>query len=723
MTEELLKQAGELDLDSQILIASKFLGYRELPPTIEKFVTDPYYLGKCCTTLYPFWKKKLMEIFPTCIHNRYPLVIFTGGIGCGKSTISTLMAMYLLCRLFHLKDPHATLGIMKAKGLMLSFFTESIDLGKKNFLKAIETYRLESPYFQLMEEEGKFDIIEMVADGVRSNSQIGADVIFYNLSELNLVSRDVAQEKLLQAINRFDSRFGRVSDYFGQIILDSSSKDEDSVVDTFINNKHFKDVYVVFCNQWIVKEHLNEFFRKGSFQVYKGDSVHAPFIIRDKNQLLPEMDKERVLDVPEELREYFEFSVVQALRDRAGVSTANFGRFFTDVPRLLKCFDIPNYIGLDVVKFDFFDKTDKLIDKLQKALDKIPKGASLYIRYDLGTVKDYTGIAIAYHDGWEQYDKSTKSSRQPIVVIPLACGISRYDGQETSIVHLYNFILDLHKKWHIGGVTLDQFGSNQLIQDLKREKIIAERLSVDKDDQAYIRLKTLVSGGLVHMNNNELLKKELIELNYTKQKVDHPSKGCFIGSTLVLCKNKITHLVIDKTLESLVKEYNDYEISSYSISSDSFEWVNIKNAVLTKYVKELVKLEFENETECYCTKDHLILTDEGYVEAEHLEKPNVVFMKLINKSIVIMDKEVPVYDIEVDSDNRNFCLTNGVVAHNSKDIADAVAGVVLNLCNNTGADGVISSRDRVQGYSDFIKSKLEEDNNPIQTMLDNIYKR
>ena len=36
--------------------------------------------------------------------------------------------------------------------------------------------------------------------------------------------------------------------------------------------------------------------------------------------------------------------------------------------------------------------------------------------------------------------------------------------------------------------------------------------------------------------------------------------------------------------------------------------------------------------------------------------------------------KVPVYDITV-PETENFCLANGVVVHNSKDVSDAVAGV------------------------------------------------
>lgn len=38
----------------------------------------------------------------------------------------------------------------------------------------------------------------------------------------------------------------------------------------------------------------------------------------------------------------------------------------------------------------------------------------------------------------------------------------------------------------------------------------------------------------------------------------------------------------------------------------------------------------------------------------------------------------PVYDLTVDG-TENFCLANGAVAHNSKDLADSLAGCYQNL--------------------------------------------
>ena len=53
-------------------------------------------------------------------------------------------------------------------------------------------------------------------------------------------------------------------------------------------------------------------------------------------------------------------------------------------------------------------------------------------------------------------------------------------------------------------------------------------------------------------------------------------------------------------------------------------------------------------------------------------------MKIKSVKMKKYNNPVFVYDISVDR-TKNFCLGNGCVVHNSKDVADAVAGCVYKL--------------------------------------------
>lgn len=53
-------------------------------------------------------------------------------------------------------------------------------------------------------------------------------------------------------------------------------------------------------------------------------------------------------------------------------------------------------------------------------------------------------------------------------------------------------------------------------------------------------------------------------------------------------------------------------------------------------------------------------------------------MKVTSVTVVKLEVAVPVYDLGAHP-YENFCLANGAVVHNSKDLSDSFAGVVYGL--------------------------------------------
>ena len=53
-------------------------------------------------------------------------------------------------------------------------------------------------------------------------------------------------------------------------------------------------------------------------------------------------------------------------------------------------------------------------------------------------------------------------------------------------------------------------------------------------------------------------------------------------------------------------------------------------------------------------------------------------MKVKRVTRITLETPAPVYDITV-PETENFCLGNGAVVHNSKDLADAACGVYMNM--------------------------------------------
>ena len=101
---QILKEYGE-EGTSKTYDELLYSDFEEIPVDIHTFLHDRRYLGNALYdadgrfTVYPYWEKKIEEIFPTNIDTAYNTLILTGSIGIGKSTIAVICLLYLLYRL------------------------------------------------------------------------------------------------------------------------------------------------------------------------------------------------------------------------------------------------------------------------------------------------------------------------------------------------------------------------------------------------------------------------------------------------------------------------------------------------------------------------------------------------------------------------------------------------------------------------------------------------
>ena len=454
-------------------VTAKLLGYKRMPADIRTFVTDPYYLGLKIGVkggLFTRWMEILEDVFPTPIHTRYPYLVFSGAIGIGKSFVSLIIAKYMLHRLDCLDDMYASLGIAKNKEVYFDFVHTNTTNAYNTFLYPMRPENQTSPYFNNLYSNHP---IKWIIDGEQSNNTIGKDVIFYCFSEANFAkNKEKMRLKINDGFTRLKSRFASVLPYWGIIIIDTSARDDSSLADDFIQNNYLgSQVKVVRDSQWEFKKCIpGQYFNHGSFWVYAGDAVNAPFIITDRDkQITDRMDPDRIIEVPNEVKSDFQTDIIKALQDLAGISTRSTNKYLEDPTNFMKCIKFPA-LNKDVIQVEFNDIGDKILNHLQDAIFRIPRDRTIFIHLDLGITSDYTGMAVGYFDRWVEYDG--KEVKQPVFTIPVAVAISRYKGQQTSILHIYNFIMDLRKMgYQIGYVTFDTYQSRQLEQDLERENI------------------------------------------------------------------------------------------------------------------------------------------------------------------------------------------------------------------------------------------------------------
>lgn len=90
-------------------------------------------------------------------------------------------------------------------------------------------------------------------------------------------------------------------------------------------------------------------------------------------------------------------------------------------------------------------------------------------------------------------------------------------------------------------------------------------------------------------------------------------------------------------------------------------------------------------------------------------------MKLTSPpTIISLSDAIPVYDLEVDSPNHNFCLSNGVVVHNSKDTADAVFGALYSCYKDQEEAFSQVEQKLLEDYANILKAAAKRNRERMQ---------
>ncbi|MCI0527178.1 MAG: Hint domain-containing protein, partial [Nitrospira sp.] len=237
-------------------------------------------------------------------------------------------------------------------------------------------------------------------------------------------------------------------------------------------------------------------------------------------------------------------------------------------------------------------------------------------------------------------------------------------------------------------------------------KLESDTLSMDKTDKPYKMLRDLLGANAVNYYRYPIFEEEVLALEHDptskagKGSVDHPKGGCFVGSTRIP--------LLDGTIPT-IEELDGKEVWVYSTDDEGKVVPGLARGRRTKWTPSLVDVILDSGAVVRCTPDHLFrLRDGSYKTAASLV-PAVDRLMPINRTwstdggyvtdlrgqqsgdgdkhkvrmVVPVDLEipVPVYDLEVDKWS-NFALSVGVFVHNSKDVADAVAGACYGVATS-----------------------------------------
>jgi len=536
LTEELSnisiqKQYNTLTEREKKLVFLSTHGYYRMPPTIETLYSDDYYLGGTDfydggNAIYQFWKEELPKIFPSELTTAYPMLILSGAIGIGKSTISRLCMANCYARMLCMKNPSKTLKLIpKPFSFVVTHRDEEV--GYAEFIKWFREEALEKvPFFKNVRPNFKLQYITSGPLGGKIG--LGSDVLIYILSELNFYPNPQRAQSILEAAyGRMTSRFNmQTMQMVGNLIVDSSAKGDNAATEWFLDNSPREYTYYCHPAHYEVKPQDYRDSNGVTFPVYVGDGKYPNQILGEDYKLAEDQDPERVIHVPIQLKVEAKQNLEKMLQDKCGISTSSSDLFFNgSVDKFANCMDRPNLVP-EIIKVDFYDMSDRLIDILRPAVNMIPRGTTIWLGLDLARVDDFASISATQFSHW----KFIGSAKFPVIKSYFTVAISRKDGQETSLRHIFDFIMALKADGYNVIVSADQAYSAEILQDCERENIETRKISTDNVPcQPALYLKNLILQGLISVPRNRRLLREAYDLRYVPMKkgykIDHPSKA------------------------------------------------------------------------------------------------------------------------------------------------------------------------------------------------------
>lgn len=540
--------------------------YDEVPVDITTFIHDKRYLGNGLTdpsngrfTLFPYWEEKLKEIFPTNVETRYNTVIFTGGIGLGKSTIAVICLLYMLYRLLCMKDPYAYYGMQPIDKITISLMNITIENAKGVAMDKMNGLIMSSEWFMahgymsgtenlLYHPEKHIEVIT-----ASSNNQVIGRCIYANFTdEVNFgLTNDVEklkkkQKQLISQIDaRMASRFQREKPGYTYLptlnIIASSKNSEQSFLEDYIETKRKNNsqTTLIVCEpQWVVDS------RKDSpkkFQVAIGNKFLANELLpRDCPKSLVEEYRAKgyqILDVPIGYREKFEDNLDGSLMDIAGIATQASTKYISGMRwNEVKTDSYKNPFVHEIIEVgtakddiaqygDFFD-----LSRVPKEMKSRP----LFIHLDMSKSGDKTGIAGVWIVGKRPSQPGVEESKTMFFKAAFSVSIKAPKGYEISFDKNRTFIKWLKERgFNVRGVSSDTYQSTQIQQQLAADGFEVKTISMDRLDPEtktqvqYAYLKSTIYERRIEVYKDcDFLTEEVLGLERLSDgHIEHPEGG------------------------------------------------------------------------------------------------------------------------------------------------------------------------------------------------------
>ena len=531
--------------------------WNEIPVDIETFLDDTNYLGNAWhdaegkTKLYPFWREKLKELFPTNVDTSVNNFIASGARGLGKSEICIAIACYLMYRVMCLKDPIEYFHLKPTEKICFAFMNIKLELAEAIGVSKFQNTVKLSPWFMSRGTiTGKTkkvwnppSCIEIII-GSQADDLIGLPIYYVHFDEISFMRNQDIDKQKEKAINMVDTAIGGMKTRFihkgrnlGLLCLSSSKRSDKSFLEEHMRKKlksEQDNVLIVDKPVWEVKPKGT--YNEETFRVALGNKFLVSQVIPDDADEQDYINKGyKIIRPPIDFKPNFIDDIERALCDFAGISSSEISKYISGVawheiintnyvnPFQKEILEIGNAKSDVLQYYDFFDTT-----KLRRELMSRP----LFVHLDMSVSGDMTGIGGVWING-KKPSQTNEQSKDLFFTVAFAVSIKAPKGHQISFEKNRNFIRWLRKQgFNVCGVSTDSFQSYDTGQALQAEEFNYQKISVDVVSSDHIcipyqHFKTCIYEKRIECFEDKTLTEEVIDLerNINSGKIDHPDGG------------------------------------------------------------------------------------------------------------------------------------------------------------------------------------------------------
>lgn len=552
---------------------------RDIVP-VEEWIGSEYYLGNEARSIYPYWRQRIIDFFKSG-KNKF---IFHGSYSLGKTHIANIILLRELYEISCFEDFPEAFGLSSSSKVMFAFISVSATKAKRSGISKLLRMYDQIPYFDELaprnqETSSSLDLgFAEVVHGSRVGHLTGEDfygVIFDEANFVHAAQGDeylTAQTLFLEAEIRGKTRFSIAGRTYGLYGLLSSAQTETSFTEQQIKHaREIGDAYVVEAATYEVKP---EAYSPVKFQVFLGYDEILPFIIDEATEDVKQVvakshgltfeqflssQKDRVIDVPDDLRQFYRTDIEYALKTLSGKTVRGGSKYLKNPALLERAYQnsfLHNPLTVDIPTLSLMSDdviTDFIVESV--LLANYEEGAKVYIHLDLSVSGDKTGFGASY--------KSESGAFRTMLMMSIHRQKEADEIDLSKVEDVIYYLCDLGMS--IGFISYDQYASRYLSQNLKKRfgKERVDQVSMDKDDTHYLLFSYLLKKGLIESYRYAPFDTNIRELIHDRAacKVDHTE-----AFEKDVCDGTIGSISSAFRLEGITRE----EVAAFSVANDGF---------------------------------------------------------------------------------------------------------------------------------------------------------